>query len=188
MSALPHTHGERPIRSRAGAFIAAFAKRIGTGLLPGRIPGQRSSRSRYAITERSGVSMRFTASDWPTALAVGLNDVEMTASDGRARYEIRYGRWAAYVVTLGAAIGLALIALFLVLDMREYIERHPGSRIPGLTIGQNLAIAWAMAVFWGFIWPWILIAIYPGPLRRLMDRIIDEVDREAEGGVTGGRS
>ncbi|HJS72815.1 MAG TPA: hypothetical protein VJ921_00910, partial [Vicinamibacteria bacterium] len=80
MSALPRTQGEKPIRSRAGAFIAAFAKRIGTGLLPGRIPGQRSSRSRYAITEQSDGSLRFTASDWPTALAVGLNDVELTAS------------------------------------------------------------------------------------------------------------
>ena len=121
-------------------------------------------------------------------MAVGLNDVELTASDGLARYEIRYRRWATFVITLGAAIGLVLIAVFFFVNMRDYIERHPGSRIPGLTTGQNLVIAWAMAIFWGFVWPWILIATHKGPLRRLMDRIIDEVDREAGVGTTGGRS
>lgn len=187
MSSHPHTRGEKPIRSPAEAFVAAFARRIGAGLLPGRGPDRRRARSRYAITQQSDASLRFAASDWPTALAVGFNDVELRVSDGLVRYDIQYRRWAAYVVSLGAAIGLALIAMFLVIDVRDYIERHPGSMIPGLTIGQNLAIAWAMAIFWGFIWPWILIAAYRGSLRRLMDQVIDEVDREAEAGATGSR-
>ena len=33
-----------------------------------------------------------------------------------------------------------------------------------------------MVLFWGFIWPWLLIAIHKRPLHRLVARIVSEVD------------
>lgn len=99
--------------------------------------------------------------------------------DGRVRYAIRYPRWAGYAVALSAALGIILMAFFLTFDLRRYIASHAASRIPGLTLDQNVAIAWAMAVFWGFAWPWILIPLHKRPLRRLMEQIIGEVDAAA---------
>lgn len=187
MHILPYTRGQKAVRSRPREFLEAFSRRIGSGLLPGPRSDRPNARSRYAVTRKTETSLHFVASDWSTAIAVGFNDVEVGVSDGLARYEIRYGRWAAYCVSLGAIIGLVLVAFFLFADLREYLRMHPGSSIPGLDAGQNMALAWGMAVFWGFVWPWLLIGMYRGILRRLMERIIEEVDREAEGaGRAGG--
>jgi hypothetical protein len=48
--------------------------------------------------------------------------------------------------------------------------------IPGLSVEQNLLIAWVMVLFWGFIWPWVLISLHKRPLHRLIARLIAEVD------------
>lgn len=89
-----------------------------------------------------------------TALSVGLNDVELAvAPGGRVHYAIRYWRWATYALALSGAMGVALIAAFLVFDIRDYIVRHPRSAIPGLSTDQNVAIGWVMVLFWGFAWP-----------------------------------
>jgi hypothetical protein len=66
--------------------------------------------------------------------------------------------------------------MLLSLDVRGYVARHQRSMIPGLSIEQNVAIAWLMVLFWGFIWPWLLIALHKRPLRRLVTRLIGEVD------------
>lgn len=36
-----------------------------------------------------------------------------------------------------------------------------------------------MVVFWGFVWPWILILLHKRPLHSLMARLITEVDAES---------
>jgi hypothetical protein len=61
--------------------------------------------------------------------------------------------------------------------------------IPGLSIEQHVLVAWAMVVFWGFVWPWLLIALHKRPLRRLIERLIAEVDagRPTEGASAGDR-
>ena len=66
--------------------------------------------------------------------------------------------------------------MLLSLDIRGYIARNERSMIPGLSTEQNLAIAWLMVLFWGFIWPWLLIALHKRPLRQLVTRLIGEVD------------
>jgi hypothetical protein len=36
-----------------------------------------------------------------------------------------------------------------------------------------------MAFFWGFVWPWILIALHQKPLHQLMRRLIGDIDGSA---------
>ena len=95
--------GAIPIRSDPRAFVAAFARRVASGL----IPGAPASRNRYEVTREGGDSLRFRAAGWWTAIAVGLNEVELAASGGRARYTVRYARWATLVLALSDLLGVA---------------------------------------------------------------------------------
>ena len=175
----PRVDGTTIIRAKPRAFVSAFVQRIETGLLR----GASSRRCRYVVTRHGDDGLAFHATNWLTAFNVGLNDVELAvASDGRVSYTIQYRRWAAYALSLSAGLGLALGASFLVIDIRAYVERNAASRIPGLSTGQNVAVAWAMALFWGFVWPWILIAFHRRPVGRLMERLIAEVDAAAISG------
>lgn len=38
-----------------------------------------------------------------------------------------------------------------------------------------------MVILWGFVWPWLLIALHKKPLRRLIAGLIAEVDAQAAG-------
>ncbi|HEY8133149.1 MAG TPA: hypothetical protein VII12_14810 [Thermoanaerobaculia bacterium] len=166
-------HGTETIRSQPQAFIVAFVRRIKDGLTGPR-------RSHYRVTREGPDTLEFRADDWVTAINVGLNEVELTASpDRRVTFDIRYPRWAAYVIALGAVFAIAFLAILLTFDIRGYIATHSASRFPGLSIDQNVAVAWAFAFFWGFVWPWILILLHRRPLRRLTQRLIVEVDAAA---------
>jgi len=133
-------------------FIEAFVRRIESGLLSGS-----PARNRYRVTHQSANELSFRADGWVTAIAMGFNDVQLTADpSGAVRYSIEYPRWSAYVLALGTAFGVA----FIVITVRLAVPR----------------LAWAIALFWAFAWPWILIALYRGPLRRTMERVIAEVD------------
>lgn len=168
--------GVTTVRSPASAFVAAFVRRLEAGLLSA---GARR-RNRYEVTRKRSDGLAFRAADWWTAINVGLNDVDIAvADDGGARYVIQYPRWAAYALSLCGALGVVFIAGFLAFDLRGYIAQHPASRISRLSLDQNVAVAWTMALFWGFVWPWILIAFHKRPLRRLLERIIGEVDAAA---------
>lgn len=169
----PRIEGTLPIRSPAAAFLQAFSRRAESGLLTGR-PQPRSS---YAATAVSDGGLRIRAADWSTAISVGLNDLELRpAHDGAVRYRLQYWRWTCYAVGLSGVLGAIGLWLLLAFDAREYIANHPDSQLPGLSIDQNLLMAWAMVLFWGFAWPWILVALHKRPLRRLIARIAAEVD------------
>jgi hypothetical protein len=165
--------GTTALRSDPRAFLAAFARRVASGLFP----GAPALRSRYTVTREGADALHFRAANWPTAINIGLNEVELVPSaEGGVRYTVRYPRWALYALALGDVIGLLLIAFFVLFDIRAYLARHPESTLPGLSLDQNVAFAWAMALFWGFGWPWILIALHKRPLRRLIEGLIAEVD------------
>ncbi|MGH9383172.1 MAG: hypothetical protein ACRD2N_02620 [Vicinamibacterales bacterium] len=126
------------------------------------------------------------AADWWTAINVGLNQLELRHVQANViGYHVRYWRWATYALGLSGVLGLVGLALLLGFDARGYIARHANSMIPGLTVDQNLLIAWVMVLFWGFIWPWLLIWLHKRPLGRLVTRLIEEVDA---GVATGPRS
>jgi hypothetical protein len=168
--------GDVRIGAEPRAFFSAFTQRIGSGLLR----GAPARRNRYGVIHQGRDGLAFRALDAWTAFYVGLNDVELTGtSGGHVSYRIEYRRWAWLVLLLCGGLGLVFVALFLVFDLRGTIESHAHSRVPGLSTGQNVAIAWAIALFWGFVWPWILIALHRGTLRRLLAQLVAEVDATA---------
>ena len=173
MFSFASVQGTVSIRSQAKVFLEAFARRIQSGLL--RAASAR--RNRYAITRQAADGLGFRAVDGWTAYNVGLNEVELTAGpQGSVHYRVRYPRWAGFVIAGGAVLFGLLAVTFLFLDMPTYIAANRFSQVPGLTVDQNVAVAWGIALFFGFVWPWVLIALHKPPLRRLMEQIISEVD------------
>jgi hypothetical protein len=176
MSLTPEIHGTVPIRSDPAEFLQAFRRRVAAGLLAGKP----HPRSNYAVTQTGSDRLHVRAVDWWTAINVGLNEVDLqTPQRGTVRYQVRYWRWASYVLGLGGVLGSIGLLLLLTFDVRGYIARYPERLLPGLSVDQNLLIPWAMVVFWGFLWPWILIALHKPALRRLMSGLITEVDAGA---------
>lgn len=149
-----------------------FRSRVRAGLLTGR-PGPRQN---YAVEEEGPGSMRVRAIDWWTAINVGLNDVLLDASEpGTVGYRVGYWRWTLYGVGLCGVIGVATFA-----GLRWLLANNPQALIPGLAVEQNLAVAYAMAAFWGFAWPWILVARHKQALTGLVAKLITEIDAAAE--------
>ena len=178
MRLTPEIHGAAPIHSEPAAFLQAFGRRASAGLLAARP----HPRSNYTVTQPGADHLHVHAADWRTAIAVGLNEVDLViAPAGTVRYQVQYWRWATYVLGIGGVLGAVGALLLLIYDVGGYIARYPERTVPGLSVRQTLLIAWAMVVFWGFLWPWILIGIYKTPLRRLMTRLINEVDAVAGG-------
>jgi hypothetical protein len=171
----PRIEGMVTIRSSAAQFERALRDRVAAGLLTGKP----HPRSNYRVEGAAPDRLRVCAGDWWTAIGVGLNEWELRLSQsGSARYTVRYWRWAWYAIALCGTMGLVGIALLLLLDVRGYIASHSEAMLPGLSTDQNLIVAWVMVVFWGFVWPWVLIALHKQPLRELVARLIAELDRQ----------
>lgn len=182
MNFSPQIEGAVAIRSDAPHFIEALRRRVGAGLLT----GQPHPRSNYGITGSHSGHLVVRAADWWTAINVGLNEVDLDLRRaGSVRYRVRYWRWARYAIALSGILGGIGIALLLSVDVRGYIAQHPNSMLPGLSLDQNLFIAWIMVLFWGLVWPWLLIAMHKQPLHGLVVRVITEVDTQATTPGTG---
>jgi hypothetical protein len=177
MTLAPKIEGSLPLRSSRTAFVRALRERVASGLLGTDLP-----RSRYAISESIAGSVGIHAVDWQTAINVGLNELELSIGrSGQIEYQVRYWRWATYVLGLSGLLGLIGLALLVSIDVRGYIASHPGTQVPGFSIDQHVIIAWMMVLFWGFMWPWLLIALHKRPLHRLVARIVSEVDASGRG-------
>ena len=180
MPLTPQISGTLAIRAPAGEFMRAFRRRIDEGLLAGR----KDSRSNYEAISSGPDELRVRAADMWTAFNVGLNDVHLRfPAAGTVNYTVRYWRWASYVLSLSGFLGLIGLTLLLTTDVRSYIARNPASRVGSLTVDQNLVILWAFLLFWMFVWPWLLIGLHQRPLRRLVARIVGEVDAAAVSGA-----
>lgn len=177
MSLKPHVEGTATIHSPGPAFFAAFARRIEAGLLAHAA----ERRNRYLVTRQGADGLVFRAVNGWTAFNVGLNEVDLSSpSAGVVKYRIGYPRWAGYVIGAGAVLAVLGLVTFLLIDIRSYIAAHQFSRIPGLSLDQNVAVAWGFWLFFGFLWPWVLIVLHKGPLRGLMHMLIAEVDAAAK--------
>jgi hypothetical protein len=173
---LPEIEGTVAIRSTAGPFFRSLQARVAEGLLSGRP----HPRSRYVVSASGSDRIEIRAADWWTAVNVGLNTVDIRHDSAHTvRYQVRYWRWARYALYLCGALGLVGLGLLLSVDVREYLARDPHSMVPGLSGESNVIVAWSMVLLWGFIWPWLLIALHKRPLHTLVGRLIAEVDSRA---------
>ena len=169
----PQIDGSLPIHSPPVEFARALERRVAAGLLTGAA----DRRSNYQLLGSGPDGIRVSATDWWTAFNVGLNDVELRFPlPGVVHYTVRYWRWAAYGIGLCGAMGVTGLVLLLGFDARGYFARNPASRFPGLSVDHSLFVAWTMTIFWGFVWPWILIALHKRPLHRLVARLVREID------------
>ena len=176
MAFLPEIRGSLKIRSEPEPFFRAFRRRVANGLLT----GTQDKRSKYLATLVDPQHLAVRAADWKSAVNVGLNDLDFEwAGSGYLRYRVRYWRWTLFCVALGAVLAAIGIALVLGFDVRGYMMQRPGRTLWGLTIDQNIALLWAFIVFWGFVWPWILVMIHKRPLHALVARLVTAVDESA---------
>jgi len=79
-------------------------------------------------------------------------------------------------VALGAVLAAIGIVLVLNFDVRGYLAQMPPSMRWGLGVEQSVVLLWAFIVFWGIVWPWILVALHKRPLHSLVNRLVTAVD------------
>jgi len=170
---LPEIRGKVTIRSEPEPFFKAFRRRVASGLLTGT-PHRRSN---YLATLVDARHLTVRAGDWKSAINVGLNDLDFGyAGDGILRYRVRYWRWTIYCLALGAVLAAIGIALALAFDVRSYLTQMPASMRWGLSVDQSVILLWVFIVFWGFVWPWLLVALHKRPLHSLVKRLVAAVD------------
>lgn len=154
----------------ADDFVDRLAARIDSALFPMASAG----RNRYTITERLPTRLRFRSVGLATGINIGLNDVSIRAEDRAPEivYEVSYWTWAKYSLYLcggiAGVLGLILLATLLGLPMSY---RH--LRLPTTVMWL---VALPMILFWGVLWPWILIALHKRPAAKCLIRIFDEVN------------
>ncbi len=149
-------------------FIAALAKRVRSGLFPLASP----RRNQYVIVEEAVDRLRFRSKGLLSSITIGWNDVQVQtdltpASPGTPpaiHYSVTFWDWTRYSVTLCGVIAVCLIAGFSLL--------MPASR----TLPITKIVFWIMVGFWGFLWPWILVAIHKRPAARMLERLFTEVN------------
>jgi hypothetical protein len=169
----PRFTGKVEIASPAPVFFEAMKARAQLGLLTGRA----HRRARYVVTGHTERELTIRACDFITAINVGLNEVVLRAADDRSvEYSVSYLRWAGYVVGLGAVLGLAFIVGFAFLGIESQLSRYALVTDPASNRTIGLALFWALTLFWAAIWPWLLIMMHKPVARKLLDRIIREVD------------
>ncbi len=154
----------------ADDFIDRLAARVESGLFPMASPG----RNRYTITERLGTRLRFRSVGILTGINIGLNDVAIRLDDRNREisYDVSYWTWAKYSLYLcggiAGVLGLALLATLLGVPMFGGDARLPTNLM--------LLVSVPMILFWGVLWPWILIALHKRPAAGCLTRIFDEVN------------
>lgn len=154
----------------ADDFVHRLAARIESGLFPMASAG----RNRYTITERMQTGLRFRSVGLATGINIGLNDVSIRLDDRAAEvaYEVSYWTWAKYSLYLcggiAGVLGLALLATLLGVPMFH--------GYPDLPTNVMLLVFVPMILFWGVLWPWILVALHKRPAAKCLTRIFDEVN------------
>lgn len=141
-------------------FTDRIERRVESGLF---VPGSRT-RANYVVCDKSPDQIRFMANDFLTAYNIGLNTVVLKRTGQHTiTYRGRFWKWALFAVVqafvIATLIGLALLALP---GAREQISGYPG----------GLLLVGALLVFFGLIWPWILVAIHGRFAARAVERIV----------------
>lgn len=157
----PRFEGSLELPGLPADFADRVAARVESGLLR---PGSRQ-RANYRVTAREPAAVRFGADDFSTAINLGLNAVEVErAGAERLAYRVAFPVWARYVRALSAAIGSVLALCSLIPTVRAEIDAYPGGE----------AWFWGMVLFWGLVWPQLLVALHKRAAARFLERVLRE--------------
>jgi hypothetical protein len=143
-------------------FAERIARRVRTGLL---VPGRRG-RANYVVEKQGVDAISFSARGFWTAYNIGLNDVELRR-DGQKRivFHGSFRRWTLYAAIHGLVLALVILLGILVLpDARNEIART----------SWGWAFVGALLVFFGLLWPWLLVAMQRRFVPRALERIVRE--------------
>lgn len=175
----PCFEGSYPLRRPASELLDAMVERLASGLLVCAPP----NRNRYAIDSRTNESLVFHSTTVWTGISIGLNRVQLDAPPGsnEVRYRVSYWTWARYALGLGAVI-CAPMLLFLMVAQSGVVEIPPEWIAPPR---QMLIFGLPMLIFWGLVWPWILIVLHKRSAARCLERILAEVDADTESAPDG---
>lgn len=150
-------------------FVGALAQRVRSGLFP----GASERRNKYKVVNESEGELRFRSEGLLSAITVGCNDVQVLidlspdipGDRPKIHYRATFFNWAAYGVALCGFIAICLITTASIFG-GGYLGDYPAAK----------KVFWIMVVFWGFIWPWILVALQKRPAARFLERLFDEVN------------
>ncbi|GEM_PF-3673916 len=152
-------------------FIQKLAERINQGFLQIALP----KRNRYEILEQTENSIHFHSVNVLTGITIGLNDVniQVDKESNEIRFTVSYWTWAKFSFILCFSIAF-LVGFFLMTPLFG-IYLFSKESYPSLLTIKTVIIP--MVVFWGVIWPWLLIIMHKGPASKCLCRILDEVNK-----------
>ena len=152
-------------------IISALTERIrNNGLLA---PTASKARNSYEILESGYDRLHFRSTGLLTSIAIGLNDVNVRIDQMQANtlnYTIKYWTWAKYSIFL--CFGILILVPGILYFTQYKIISQSMNEIPGAVNSIPLFIFLGNALFWGLLWPWILIAIHKKHACRALEHIL----------------
>jgi len=134
-------------------------------------PGAGPRRNRYEVIEWTPTTLSFQSTSLLAGINVGLNDVvlSMDPNQKEISFKVRYWTWTRYCLFLSGMIA-SLLALFLCIPL--WISHALPEGPVGAWILSGIVL---MLVFWGLLWPWILVALHKKPAKGCLVHLLNEV-------------
>lgn len=166
----PGSNGDIPVNQIRPDLIKQISARIQSGLFLAASP----CRNKYEIISDSKDNIHFRSASFLTSIYVGLNNVKISIdkNNNKIHYDFTYWPWAWYCIVLSFSLTLIIGFLFLSHLFRIYLFpeiEYPSSFEISLYIIPSL-------VFWGLIWPWILIYRHKKSASKALEMIIHQVN------------
>jgi len=166
-------------------FIQRMAERVNGGLFP----MASTHRNQYEMVDQSENSLRFRSTNFLTGINVGFNDVSISVdfSSKEIRYDVTYWVWAKFCIYFCLGLMTLVFLPFLLAYFGMYIFPRSwwytfppawGGSAPSFELFFVIAVP--MALFWGLIFPWLLIAFHKGPAAKGLKAILDEVNTASD--------
>jgi outer membrane protein assembly factor BamB len=171
----PSFNGNYEYNSLRNDFIEKLASQTKTGLFP--IASR--CRNKYDIVAQSEKSLHFRSTSLLTGIHIGLNDVhiQVDESTNRIQYDVTFWTWAKFCVSL--SLGVVFILGFFLTSHLFGLYIFPDFEYPSMFEIEMYIVP--MIIFWGLIWPWILIYRHKKPAAECLIRIFEEVNSNENG-------
>ena len=171
---LPQFSGTYQPETISTQLMTNLSKRLTTG---GVFPLASSRRNRYEVLEHTDTALRFRSTSLLTGITIGLNDVSLRLDQSQPvqpaiHYHVRFWTWAKYAIFL--CLGIIAPCGIFILPPLFGIDLVPPHYIA--PVSQIKMVGIPMLVFWGLVWPWLLIALHKKHAARCLENILAEVN------------